>query len=814
METLKLINFRKIIPFFLLLYMHPSYGQVRQVQLLQEGWKFRRGSEGTEYTKDFDDSSWENVMIPHDWAIDQPFQPEGESNTGKLPWKGQGWYRYNLDTGNDYKDKRLYLLFDGIMAFPAVYINGKLAGRWDYGYNSFYLDITDFIDYRENNVLAVHVDTRNHRSRWYPGAGIYRKVRLIAVNPIHVDIWGTYITTPEINSDYAKVSFAVNVNNHSAAEEEINMVNIIRNKDGREIYRKEIIASIRESACGRLETDIILAGPHLWNLNDPYLYSLLTEIYKNGELTDTHQSHFGIRKMSFDADHGFFLNDRRIPLKGVNLHHDHGPLGAAFHPRAMERQLEILKTMGCNAIRTCHNTPAPELLELCDRMGILVLDEVFDKYDETVDILDTTNFEDFAYRNIRNFILRDRNHPSVFLWSVGNEIRDVQFNRENGFHRLHTMVNYVNKYDPTRPVTLACEITKSAKAGIYKYFDVHSWNYGRKYETARIIEPDKPVVITESSGTASSRGFYEFPLPEDPTDFSGSLQATSYDLNGPWWSDLPDETFMWLQTDKYVAGEFVWAGFDYLGEPYPYTDRNMKEMGFKGNSSRSSYYGIVDLCGIPKDRYYLYKSKWNEVENTVHILPHWNWQDDHGNEIPVFVYTSGDCAELFLNGKSLGTKCKQLESENPMKRFRLMWKEVNYKPGTLKAVAYKQGVEIGEAVVQTTGKAVRLRLSSDRQIIWSDGMDLSYILIEVLDSDGNVCPLADNLLKINVTGPARFTRVGNGNPQSMNSFKSESIPLFFGKAMLIVGSGFDKGKVKIEVSSEELKTATMEVVIK
>ncbi len=805
---------RKLATFILFLILcFDSDAQIRHIQLLQEGWKFQRGSGGNEYKVDFDDSSWEDVMIPHDWAIDQPFQPEGESNTGKLPWKGQGWYRCNLDIGNDYKDKRLYLLFDGIMALPGVYINGELAGKWDYGYNSFYLDITDLVELNKENILAVHVDTRNHDSRWYPGAGIYRKVRLIAVNPVHVDIWGTYITTPVIHSEYAKIRIAVNVNNHSNTDEEINLVNIIKDQDGREIYRKESQSPVRAFNSSRLETDIIMADPELWELSDPYIYSLVTEVYRNDELLDSYLSSFGVRTMRFNPDHGFFLNGKKIRLKGVNLHHDHGPLGAAFHRRAMERQLEILQTMGCNAIRTSHNTPAPEVLDLCDKMGILVFNEVFDKYDEKADITDTTNFDEFTHRNIMNFILRDRNHPSIFLWSVGNEIRDVQYNQDNGFHRLHTMVNYAKKYDPTRPVTLVVDNTKSSQLGIHEYFDVHAWNYGRRYELARKLEPDMPVIISESSSTVSSRGYYELPLPDEQTDFPETPQASSYDLNGPWWSDLPDETFMWQQRDPYVAGEFVWAGFDYLGEPYPYSDRNMKEMGLEGNSSRSSYYGIIDLCGIPKDRYYLFRSQWNVEENTVHILPHWNWQDKAESEIPVFVYTSGDCAELFLNGKSLGKKCKQHESEDPTERFRLIWKDVNYEPGTLRAIAYSKGMEIGEAVVKTTGEPDRLKLTPDRQTIQADGIDLSYILIEALDEDGNVCPLADNTLHIKVSGPARFTRVGNGNPQSMNSFASESIPLFSGKAMLIVGSGFEEGDVKVEVSSKGLKKGVTEVVI-
>jgi len=452
---------------------------------------------------------------------------------------------------------------------------------------------------------------------------------------------------------------------------------------------------------------------------------------------------------------------------------------------------------------------APELLEFCDKMGILVFDEAFDKYDKKVDIDENTDFEDYAHRNIQNFVERDRNHPCVFIWSVGNEMADIQYNKNNGFQRLQTMINYVRKYDPTRPVTMACDNTNSATWRHFDFYDVHSWNYGRRYSLARQMEPNKGVIISESGSTVSTRGFYELPLPVKRDEFSNALQVSSYDVNVPSWADLPDEDFMWQQDEEYVAGEFVWTGFDYLGEPSPYTNDWAKGHGMTDkDASRSSYFGIVDLCGIPKDRYYLYKSYWKQDETTVHILPHWNWEGAKVDKVPVFVYTNGDCAELFLNGKSLGKKCKNPTSEKAIERFRLMWNDVTYQPGELKAVAYKEGEVIGETTIRTAGEPSQIRLTPDRSNLHADGMDLSYVLVEALDKDGNLCPLANNKMELSITGPGSIAGVGNGNPQSFDSFQASYVNLFYGKAMIIVGSGFEKGNITLNATSTGLAKDT------
>ncbi len=788
--------------------MQSLAAQVRNTSELQTGWKFFKGENPMAYREDFNDATWQDVRVPHDWAISGPFIPDGNASTGKLPWQGEGWYRYHLTIPASDLDKRYYLVCDGIMSSPDIYVNGQLTGKWDYGYNSFYVDISDFVR-TGSNVLAIHADTRDHDSRWYPGAGIFRKVQLITLNPIHVGIWGTYITTPIIKPHYADVRVETTLHNNLPSTEDIQVQYRIYSPDKHPVAEQEVNGKLPGQKTDMLEVTLTVPNPWRWDIDSPSLYTLVTKVFRDDTLLDTCATTFGIRDIRFTADHGFYLNDRRVQLKGVNLHHDQGPLGAAFNTRAMERQLEIMKSMGCNAVRSSHNVPAPELLDLCDRMGILVFDEIFDKYDGKADITDTTDFEAFTYRNVRNFIMRDRNHPSVFIWSVGNEIGDVQWNKNNGFQKLRMMVNTVEKYDDTRATTLVCDSYGSAALRHFDYYDVHSWNYGRRYALARQLEPNKAVIISESASTLSTRGFYELPLPEAKTDFTNSLQVSSYDLNAPWWAEVADDDFMWQQEEPYIAGEFVWTGFDYLGEPTPYDNSWVKEHGMSDTmASRSSYFGAVDLCGIPKDRYYLYKSYWKQDETTVHLLPHWNWPDRVGKTVPVFVYTNGDCAELFLNGTSLGMQCKNVKSNNSIERFRLMWKDVLYQPGELKAVAYKGGTYLGESIMRTANTPYKLKLSPDRTTIRVAGDDLSYILIEAFDKHDNPCPLASNTIDISLHGPGTIAGVGNGNPQSMKPFQSNSVDLFYGKAMLIVRSDASKGSITVVATSDGLQSAS------
>jgi len=804
MKTIYRRKSARLAFFFFMLASMTTMAQ-REYKTLQQGWKFTKGNPENAERPGFNDATWESVSVPHDWAISGPFDPKGDGNTGKLPWKGEGWYRTGIDLAQADANKRIYLIFDGVMAFPKVYVNGKRAGSWDYGYNSFYLDVTDHVIFGQKNILAVYTNTVEHDSRWYPGAGIYRKVQLLKVDPVHLGIWGNHITTPIVKPHYADVRISSTVLNMSSRADSIKVVQTILDPKGNELQSKEIIKYLNPKEEKNLEVTLKVLDPQRWDVENPNLYATKTQVFFGDKLVDEKVSTFGIRTTRFTANDGFYLNDKRVQLKGVNLHHGHGPLGAAFHPRAMERQLEIMKSMGVNAIRNSHNVAAPELLELCDRMGLLFFNEIFDKYDAKADITDTTNFEEFAHRNIKNFVLRDRNHPSVFLWSVGNEIGDVQWNIDNGFQKLHTMVNYVKKYDHTRPVTLVNDNMQSASMRHFDYYDIHAWNYGRRYRLARQMEPDKAVVISESASTLSTRGFYEFPLPEDKTEVTGSLQVSSYDFNSPSWAEIADDDFMWQQDEPYIAGEFVWTGFDYLGEPTPYTGMTAKEMNLgEEAAARSSYFGIVDLVGIPKDRYYLYKSYWKPEEKTIHILPHWNWEGREGEVTPVFVYTNGDCAELFINGKSKGKQCKNPVSMNSTERFRLMWKDVTYEPGEVKAVVYKDGAVIGEKTIKTAGEVSMIKLSPDRKTLMANGMDLSYILVEAFDKDGNPAPLADNALQIEVNGVGYLAGVGNGNPQNLTPFKGNTVNLFYGKAMIIVGSRFKKGLTNVSVRGQGL----------
>jgi beta-galactosidase len=797
--------------FILLAHSPEIYG--REVIDLNQGWRFLLSDPPSAQLPGLNDSKWESVSIPHDWAINGPFILDGDGNTGKLPWQGVAWYRRDLEINSQMSGKRIYLLFDGIMAFPEIFVNGKAAGKWDYGYNSFYMDVTDFVQAGKRNKLAIRVDTRKHESRWYPGAGIYRKVRMLVLDPVHVGIWGTYVTTPIIKNGYSEVRVATNVQNKSLQDRDrIQVETIILDPRGTKIAKKTAEVSVPSGKSRDSEVSFILASPERWDIDHPSLYKVKTLIHVNGKQVDEYYTDFGIRSIRFTADHGFFLNDRRVQLKGVNLHHDHGPLGGAFNTRAMERQLEIMKSMGVNAVRTSHNTAAPEMLELCDKMGLLFFNEVFDKFDAKGGMTDTTDFNDFARRNIYNYIVRDRNHPSVFLWSVGNEIVDVQNNKDNGFARLNTMVNYVRMYDMTRPVTLVCDIRESAKLRHFDFYDVHAWNYGRRYDLARQMEPNKSVIISESASTVSSRGFYELPLPAVKTDFTKSLQVSSYDLNAPAWAEISDDDFMWQEEEEYIAGEFVWTGFDYLGEPTPYRNSEVLKMGLEEKAAgRSSYFGIVDLVGIPKDRYYLYKSYWKPEETTVHVLPHWNWEGKEGTKIPVFVYTNGDSAELFLNGVSQGFQRKMPASTISTQRYRLMWNDVVYQPGEIKAVAYKHGKIIGEDYRKTAGKPYEVRLTPDRSTIKSDGYDLSYVLVEAFDKDGNPCPLADDMVKFKVNGPGFIAGTDNGNPQSYEPFKADYQSLFYGKAMLIIQAQKERGIVEVAAEAEGLSVGKTQI---
>jgi len=802
----------------------------RKTECFNSSWSFKKGHNPEALKNDYDDSSWEKIILPHDWAIYGPVETDGDINTGKLPWKGEGWYRKSFMIDKGYADKRIYFVFDGIMAFPKVYINGVLAVEWDYGYNSFYVDATDFIKPGQKNLMTIQVDTRKHRSRWYPGAGIYRKIQMIVVDPVHVAQWGTYITTQELSKKQSSTVIKTRILNTSESDQDVKIITQVVDPSGNFVNsdtKEKLVFAGQEK---EFVQNIRILEPKLWDIDDPKLYSAVTTVYRSGKKCDEYETSFGIRYFEWTSDDGFYLNGRKVPIKGVCLHHDHGPLGAAFYRRAMERQIEIMKDMGCNAIRTSHNVPAPELVQLCDSMGMLVFNEVFDKWSKragnTADMMPEDDQYKFTERQIKNFVLRDRNHPSVVIWSVGNEVPDIELKREeDAFAKLDSLVSYFKKYDQSRPVTFVTFIPKSMPLKHYEHYDLHAWNYGGKYLKIHEMEPSMATVCTESGSALSTRGYYEIP-PKEEKAYSNTdtRQICSYDQQSVEWGDIPDWEFYRLETHPFAAGEFVWTGIDYIGEPTPYNNGMVRQGKLTAaEASRSSYFGIVDLCGIPKDRFFLYRSHWAPEKTTIHILPHWNWEGMEGKNIPVTVYTNGDSAELFLNNKSLGMRKKiwQEDLRVPVNDavddpdyykildvYRLNWKEVIYEPGELKVVAYNNGIEIGTKTMRTAGKPSRLKLNPDRSEIATGGDDLSYILVEVYDDAGNLCPLAMDKVCFKIEGPGIIAGVGNGDPQSHEEFQTDHCSLFYGKAMLIIRSEKGaKGTINISASSDGLLPA-------
>ena len=628
-------------------------------EVLNDGWRFHLGAApDAARNPGFDDSGWRSVRVPHDWAIEGPFDPAADGGTGKLPWKNEGWYRRTFELPAGGGAQRVYLDFDGVMAFPKVYINGQLAGQWDYGYSSFRVDATPHVRWGQPNTLAVHVDTRRWGSRWYPGAGIYRKVVLTVEESVHIGQWGVQVRTevPPRNGDgpvLARVRSTVE--NHRERPATVVVRHRLFDPGGQEVATAADRLDIPATSSADLELEMAVDSPQRWDVDHPQLYTLLTVIEESFAERDRSSTRIGFRHFEFTPDDGFHLNGRRLQLHGVNLHHDLGPLGAAFNRRAAQRQLEIMREMGVNALRTAHNPPAPEVLDLADEMGFVVWDEVFDKYAWTAGRPDLQPpLPEFSRRQIDAMVRRDFNHPSIVVWSTGNEVWMEEEREGVSPERVAMMAGFVRALDTTRPVAMSCHIPALVDGRNFASLDLTGWNYSRRYMTYREQYPDRPVIYSESASALSTRGYYDPDLPERGTDYPGNFEVSSYDLNSAAWSDIADHEFRLMQQDRFVAGEFVWTGFDYLGEPTPFADE-----------ARSSYFGIVDLCGFPKDRYYLYRSHWRPDEDTVHILPHWNWPNRIGRNVPVFVYTSGDSAELFLNGRLLGLRRKGEATQRP-----------------------------------------------------------------------------------------------------------------------------------------------------
>jgi beta-galactosidase len=747
----------------------------------------------------FDDRSWRQLNLPHDFGVEAPFDQALPGGTGKLPWFGVAWYRKHLDLPAADAGQQIYLDVDGAMAYAEVWLNGQFVGGWPYGYASWRVDLTPFVKFGGENVVAIRLDNPANSSRWYPGGGIYRNVWLVKTAPVHVAHWGTYVTTPAVSAKAATVKIQVRVDNDAAAAAVVTVKNEVfeLGADGRpgqsiaavEVAGVNIAAHQSQAATGQIE----VKNPKRWSLEKPQRYVVVTSIEQDGKLVDRYETPFGIRTIEFTADNGFLLNGQRVPLNGVCNHSDLGALGSVVNARGLERQIEILKEFGCNAIRTSHNPPSPELLDLCDRMGMLVMDESFDCWQRGKSKNDyQLLFNDWHEKDWRAELRRDRNHPSVILWSIGNEVGEQ--NTPSKFWIPAELTRIAHEEDPTRPTTSANSDVKAGYNGFGTNEDVFGYNYKPgEYGKFRAANPHQPLFGSETASCVSSRGEYVFPVTNNKGGGKANHQVSSYDLYAPGWATPPDWEFKGQEQNPFVAGEFVWTGFDYLGEPTPY-DR----------TSRSSYFGIVDLDGFKKDRFYLYQAHWRPDFPMAHILPHWNWPERTNQITPVHVYTSGDAAELFLNGKSLGLKKKgQFE-------YRLRWDDVVYQPGTLKVVAYKNGKKWATDEVKTTGPASRITLEPDRAKIAADGKDLSFVTVTVADAEGRLVPRAQNHIKFEIKGPGEIVAVDDGDPTNLEPLQAKEHDVFNGLAMVIVRAN-QPGKITLTAHADGLKAGTTRI---
>jgi beta-galactosidase len=791
---------------------------MRDVKVLRYGWRFWRGdfadvaAEEEVVGVDFDDSQWDVVRVPHDWAIEGPFSKDNDLQeggkwtgaTGGLPHVGKGWYRLRFNLPEEIKNrrKRVMVEFDGVMSHSRVYVNGSYVGTWPYGYSSFAFDITDFVKPGEN-LLVVSVDNKPEASRWYPGAGIYRNARFVIMEAVHVAHWGTYITTPLVSAAESRVHIQTIVENHLNNSEDvvIELETSILPKGGEVVASKSSRKYVPAAGAAKVvfEDELSIKHPLLWSIESPHLYIARSIVKVNGEIVDMYDTTFGIRSIAFHPEDGFLLNGKPVKFKGVCLHHDLGPLGAAVNKAALRRQLAIMKDMGANAIRTSHNPAAPELLDLADEMGFLVIEEAFDEWripkrPNGYNIL----FDEWAEKDLRAMIRRDRNHPCIIMWSIGNEIPE-QSDRENGVRLARFLCNICKEEDPTRPTTAAIERCEDAiKNGFTDVIDVIGWNYApHSYGRFHILFKHKPMYASETASCISTRGEYYFPVEEEMGKKRDTLQVNSYDLSHPPWGYTPDVEFRAQDEQPFMMGEFVWTGFDYLGEPTPY---------FEEWPSRSSYFGIVDLAGIPKDRFYLYQSRWAPEKGTLHLVPsHWSWHGYEGKIIPVHCYTKWEIVELFVNGKSQGIRRKSPKSF--MERYRLIWNGVIYEPGELRAVAYNNdGSAAKEIVVKTAGSPAKIHLTPDKKEMRSDGEDMVFVYVDITDERDVLCPHADNTVHFKLEGPAEIVAIGNGDPTSTEPFHNTFRKVFHGKCVVYIRSiEGESGVARFIAESEGLK---------
>ena len=810
----------------------------RSERLLEKGWRFTREDQSQFSSPTFNDSKWSRVVVPHDWAIYGPFSFDNDKQhlaiaqdgqkeamehagrTGGLPFVGTGWYRRSLEIPSDLGDRRVFLRFDGAMSHAHVYVNGKEVGYWPYGYNTFAFDITSFVRPGEANTLAVRLENKHESSRWYPGAGLYRNVHLTFTSPVYVPLWGTQIQTPTVEASRAYVDVRTRIAGTSTLSgRPLQVKTKILSPEGKVVAQRE--EQIQSAGAERLyHTGFDVERPQLWDIDQPHLYKYVVELSEGGRLLDRDTTTFGIRSIQLKAGDGFYLNGRKLKFQGACLHHDLGPLGAAVNEAAMRRQIRTMQDMGVNAIRTSHNMPAPEFVRLCDEMGMPVMAESFDCWAQPkVPNGYNLDFNEWHERDLVNLVHQFRNSPSVIMWSIGNEVPEQP--SLDGAKLAYRLQEICHREDPTRPVTNGMDNPLGVlKSGMATTLDIPGFNYRPfLYDSAHKVLPQGFLLGSETCSTVSSRGVYKFPVVRKSMAKYPDHQSSGYDVEHCGWSNLPEDDFIRQEDHDWSMGEFIWTGIDYLGEPTPY---------YSDWPSHSSLFGAVDLAGLPKDRFYLYRSHWKKDAETLHILPHWTWPGREGEVTPIFVYTNYPEAELFINGKSQGRqrkdrsiKIEDTENEDSQKtftrqkRYRLMWMDTKYEPGEVKVVAYDEaGKAVATQTVRTAGRAHHLELSADRTTISPDGKDISFVTVRVVDKDGNLVPDDGRLLNFKVTGAGSFRAAASGNPASLDAFHLPRHHVFSGQLVALVQSAERAGEAVLTVSAKGLPSASIRIQVK
>ena len=810
----------------------------RSERLLEKGWRFTREDQSQFSSPTFNDSKWSRVVVPHDWALYGPFSFDNDKQhlaiaqdgqkeamehagrTGGLPFVGTGWYRRSLEIPSDLGDRRVFLRFDGAMSHARVYVNGKEVGYWPYGYNTFAFDITSFVRPGEANTLAVRLENKHESSRWYPGAGLYRNVHLTFTSPVYVPLWGTQIQTPTVEASRAYVDVRTRIAGTSTLSgRPLQVKTKILSPEGKVVAQRE--EQIQSTGTERLyHTGFDVERPQLWDIDQPHLYKYVVELSEGGRLLDRDTTTFGIRSIELKAGDGFYLNGRKLKFQGACLHHDLGPLGAAVNEAAMRRQIRTMQDMGVNAIRTSHNMPAPEFVRLCDEMGMPVMAESFDCWAQAkVPNGYNLDFNEWHERDLTNLLHQFRNSPSVIMWSIGNEVPEQP--SLDGAKLAYRLQEICHREDPTRPVTNGMDNPLGVlKSGMATTLDIPGFNYRPfLYDSAHKVLPQGFLLGSETCSTVSSRGVYKFPVVRKSMAKYPDHQSSGYDVEHCGWSNLPEDDFIRQEDDDWSMGEFIWTGIDYLGEPTPY---------YSDWPSHSSLFGAVDLAGLPKDRFYLYRSHWKKDAETLHILPHWTWPGREGEVTPIFVYTNYPEAELFINGKSQGRqrkdrsiKIEDTENEDSQKaftrqkRYRLMWMDTKYEPGEVKVVAYDEaGKAVATQTVRTAGRPHHLELNADRSTISPDGKDISFVTVRIVDKDGNLVPDDGRLLNFKVTGAGSFRAAASGNPASLDAFHLPRHHVFSGQLVALVQSAERAGEAVLTVSAKGLPSASIRIQVK